>query len=96
MKLTFDEYFIKILRLAKGMQLLETRSSALSFLLTFLHMEFRWYSKLSFESMMVSNKVSAVPKVTVVPLVDITWRFLELSNKLHFSDELSYEYCRSR
>ena len=88
--------FIKILRLPKGMQLLETRSSALSFLLTFLHVEFRWYSKLSFESMMVSNKVSAVPEVTVVPLVDITWRFLELSNKLHFSDELLYEHCRSR
>ena len=76
--------FIKTLHLVKGMQVLVTGSNALIFLLILLHMEFRWFSKLSSESMMIPTKVSAVLEGIIFPLIHNTWWVLELSNKWHF------------
>ena len=42
--------------------------------------------------MMIPNKVSAVLKVIVVPLIDTTWGVLQLSSEWHFPDEFSYDY----
>ena len=64
--------FIKILYLPKGMQLLIMRSSELIFLLILLHVEFKSFSRLSSESMMIPNKVSAVLEVIVVALINTT------------------------
>ena len=64
--------FIKILYLPKGMQLLIMRSSELIFLLILLHIEFKLFSRLSSESMMMTNEVSAVLEVIVVALINTT------------------------
>ena len=72
---------IKILFLPKDMQLLTVRPSALIFLLTLLHMEYMWFSKLNSQWTRIPHKVYAVLEVIVVPLIDTTWALLKLSNK---------------